>query len=162
MKTEEHIVTELSNRVIEALDGLRLDEVGIKKGTDFLPKSIYSNAVLYLNNSLEYDFSIYPEYRQRTFRSLIIELSAIESPSAQPRLKETVAAFEKLVDLASVRFDFAQEPKQQQVPHEQEKELEAVRDARDLLRTILLSDCLKSSTVPEFQEFRQETSDARK
>lgn len=151
-RTEQRIVTEVSNRIVQALAGLRLDDAGIRNGETFYPKDIYNNVVLYLNNSFDRDFSIYPEYRQRNFRSLMIELVATTSPPERLRLKESLRAFEQLVDLASVRG----EPVQESPTQERERSLEAVRNATDIVKARLLGDYLKSSIIPELHDVQQD------
>src|SRR5258708_32076969 len=60
-KTEivRRLDTEIGNRMSQALAGLRLDEQRIKQKPSFLPRSIYTNVLLYLDNSFINDRS-YP------------------------------------------------------------------------------------------------------
>ena len=67
------------------------------------PGTAYGTAESYLDNSFpntSWDFSIYPEYKARTFRSLVSELTSIADPSEQPDLKEAILGYDKLLDLA--------------------------------------------------------------
>lgn len=145
-KTEQRIVTELSNRMIQAVAGLRLDEQRVQHGQVYGQAQICNSVVLYLNNSFpENDFSVYDEYRHRKFRSLIVELTAAH-PAQSTKLKPAVEAFEELSDLASEEMP---------EPPTKESSLRAISYARNLLETRLLGDYLKSSVIPELQDLQK-------
>jgi hypothetical protein len=100
--------TEISNRIAEALAGSRDDVARIEQGASYSPQAIYSNTVGYLDNffisdpSNPRDFSIYPEYRSRSFRSLIFELSTVVDSSELPDLREALGGYEQLAHLGSI------------------------------------------------------------
>jgi hypothetical protein len=100
--------TEISSRILSALAGLRSNKVRIEQGTSYAPELIYSNAASYLDNffitdpSNPRDFSIYPEYQKRTFRSLIFELRSVVDSSVRPELTDALAGYEQLLDLGSI------------------------------------------------------------
>jgi hypothetical protein len=125
VETVRRLDTEIANRMSQALAGLHLDEQRIKQHPTFPPMAIYGNIVLYLDNSFAHnhsnprDFSIYPEYRNRSFRSLTIELNSLVDSSARIDLKEALAAYEELADLASI-------PKKILTDTEQQAEFAAV------------------------------------
>jgi hypothetical protein len=48
------------------------------------------------------DFSSYPEYRKRNFRSLIVELGRVVDVSVLPELRSALVGYEQFLDLASV------------------------------------------------------------
>jgi hypothetical protein len=106
--TVRRLDTEIGNRISEALAGLTVDEQRIRQHPSFTPMSIYANVVLYLDNSFisnpsnPRDFSIYPDYRNRTFRSMILELNSLIDPSGRPELKDALDGYEKLADLGSI------------------------------------------------------------
>jgi len=106
-ETERRLDNEISGRMSAALARLRVDELGIEKGLFDPPADIYSGDVGYLDNSFisdphPQDFSIYPEYQKRTFRSLLFELSTIVAQAALPELREAVALWMRFKDLASI------------------------------------------------------------
>src|SRR5579862_4598115 len=104
---ERRLDTEISSRISSALAGLRLDKVRIEQGERYQPEWIYSTAQSYLDNffitdpSSRRDFSVYPDYRNRTFRSLVLELRAVADSSARQELTTVLAAYEQLLDLGS-------------------------------------------------------------
>ena len=100
---------EISTRIAEGLIALRLDSKRLEKGTDYWVTYIYNEAINYLDNRVTYelenktltpDFSIYPEYKQRSFRSLTFELGALADESMFPTLREGRAIYKRLVELA--------------------------------------------------------------
>jgi hypothetical protein len=110
--------TELGNRIAEGLVALGLDHKRIDNGKTYYQGSIYCEALTYLNNRVldgknVLDFSTYPDFRWRSFRSLIFELSAVAAPSEIPALRNANLTYEKLVDLAdqaSLAEDYSQPP----------------------------------------------------
>jgi hypothetical protein len=105
---EGRLDTEISNRISLALAGLRTDQKSIEHGKSYPANLIYRNTQSYLDNffitdpSNRRDFSIYPEYRQRTFRSLIFELRTVVDSSMRPELTDVLAGYEQLLDLGSL------------------------------------------------------------
>ena len=105
---ERRLDTEISNRISSALEGLRIDKVRIEKGEWYLPESIYSHAVSYLDNffmmnsSNPRDFSIFPEFQKRTFRSLIFELRSVVDSFKQPELTDALAGYVQLLNLGTI------------------------------------------------------------
>ena len=103
--------TEIGNRLSQALWALRDDEVGIKKGSLYAPRWIYANVGDYLDNFFVHDpsnprdFSVYPEYRNRSFRSLILELDTVVNVDAQPDLRMALSAYGRLIDKAQMDSD---------------------------------------------------------
>jgi hypothetical protein len=97
--------TEMGNRIAEGIIAMHLDRKRIEHGKTFYPGAVYCEALLYLNNRVTadnkaLDFSTYPDYRWRSFRSLIFELSAVVARSDIPALRTANSTYEKLVDLA--------------------------------------------------------------
>jgi hypothetical protein len=152
-ETARRLVTEINNRIEEALDALDLDEAGISKGETYVPKDVYTNVVYFLNNrhladptSLQ-DFSIYPDYRSRTFRSLIVELMTTQQRIEQAQLRTALAGFKQLVDLASAReSERAVEPSSDS--EVRRRSLDAVVNARTILNGKVRGTYLKSSVIP--------------
>ena len=100
---ERRLDTEISSRIGLTLRTVRLERAKIASGQAQPPGTAYGNAESYLDNSFpntSWDFSIYPEYKARTFRSLVSELTSIADPSEQPDLKEAILGYDKLLDLA--------------------------------------------------------------
>ena len=126
---ERRLDTEISNRISQALAGLRVDRLRIEQGASYSPRSIYINVVSYLNNSFinnafPQDFSVYTEYQRRNFRSLVFELSTLVDSSARPELVEALAGYEKFADLGSIGKDYN---------YGKRESLKAVMDSVELL-----------------------------
>jgi hypothetical protein len=128
--------TEISNRIAAALAGSRVDATRIERGQSFTPQGIYDTAVRYLDNffitdSLNpRDFSIFPEYRIRGFRSLVFELSTVVAPAELPELRDALRGYEQLADLGSI------ETAGEKV--EKKKSLEAATNATKMLKNRVL------------------------
>jgi hypothetical protein len=102
---QRHLNTEIGTRIAEGLVALRLDIKRIESGKVFFPSAVYTEAISYLDNRVTdgrklLDFSTYPEYRLRSFRSLIFELSAVVEQSELPGLRQAEVTYGKLVALA--------------------------------------------------------------
>ena len=143
---ERRLDTEISSRISSSLAGLRLDKVRIEQGERYQPEWIYSTAQSYLDNffitdpSSRRDFSVYPDYQNRTFRSLVFELrAAVDSPVRQ-ELTTVLAAYEELLNLGSVESTPAQK-----TPGKDES-LEAVKNAVELLDHRLTINRWRSQT----------------
>ncbi len=105
-KTEiqRRLNTEISSRIAEALVAMHLEQKRIETGASYFPSEVYNHALHYLNNRVtymqqSYDFSIYPEYRQRGFRSLIFELRSVAERPAIPTLQQAEVHYKKLEEL---------------------------------------------------------------
>jgi hypothetical protein len=101
-----HLDTEISSRIGLAQRVVRLQQSSLAPGYGPLSAGdIYGTAVDYLDNSFAtrpadpQDFSIYPEYKSRTFRSLIFELTTVADPSERLGLNNAVVTYEKLRDI---------------------------------------------------------------
>jgi hypothetical protein len=140
--------TEIGNRMYQALAGLHVDEQRIKQHPSFPPTAIYGNVVLYLDNSFinnpsnPRDFSIYPDYRKRSFRSLILELNSLVDPSVRPELKEVLAGYEEFADLASIETKTGADTDQQA------EFVAVVAKSHDLLNSRLLKARWRSYGQP--------------
>jgi hypothetical protein len=103
--------TEIGNRLSEALVALHNDEIDMTKGASYAPRWIYANVVQYLDNFFIHDlknpvdFSVYPEYRNRSFRSLILELETNLNADAQRDLRGALNAYGQLKDKANNESD---------------------------------------------------------
>jgi hypothetical protein len=102
---QRRLNTEISSRLADGLVALRLDLKRIDNGQMFFASAVFMEAISYLDNRVtygkkSYDFSIYPEYQHRSFRSLIFELSGVVERSTLPALREAEAAYKQLEDLA--------------------------------------------------------------
>ena len=93
-KTEHQrrLKNELCFRIENSEFGLRADEERLKRGIYISPDDIYKNAWNGLNNRIVFrtsnlppeliDYSVYPEYRDKKFRPLLLELRSISDKSA--------------------------------------------------------------------------------
>ncbi|MGD0309384.1 MAG: hypothetical protein ABSC02_08845 [Acidobacteriota bacterium] len=129
-ETAKRLDTEIAYRLAMSLAGLRINEVRIGSETS-TARGIYVTAYNYLENfflSVEgpykgRDFSVFPEYRERTFRALILELRTVVDADDGPDLKTALDAYEELAELG----DIAPEDSAPQACRD------AVAKARDLL-----------------------------
>lgn len=104
-EVERRLNTEISSRISDDLLALRLEQKRIENGQADSVSSVYSFACDYLNNryaygTKSYDFSVYPEYEQRRFRSLLFELSVVADRSMLSALRDAEASYRQLEDLA--------------------------------------------------------------
>jgi hypothetical protein len=102
-------IQRLDTEIAERLFMVRT-ELCLYRGDVIAAKSIYNHAVDYLdnsqtNNGRPLDFSVYPEYKTRTFRSLLFELSPIVDSSQLSLLKELLIDYEKITDQTAVLKD---------------------------------------------------------
>lgn len=103
VQIERRLDTEISSRIGLTLRTVRLERAKIAGGEAQGPGTAYGTAESYLDNSFpktSWDFSIYPGYKARTFRSLVSELTSVADPSEQPDLREAILVYDKLLDLA--------------------------------------------------------------
>jgi hypothetical protein len=102
---ERRLDVEISNRIYSALKGLSFDKQRVEEGEPFSRALAYDNALNYLDNSWiatgRPDFSIFPEFKSRTFRSLVVELTAGVDPSSQAPLTGVLNNYEPMMDLAT-------------------------------------------------------------
>jgi hypothetical protein len=107
IEIERRFETEINSRISLALRGAHFDQSRIAHGKEYSPESIYITAQSYLDNSFTtsssslQDFSVYPEYKGRTFRSLVSELRSVVNRARQSDLTNALEEYEKLLDLGS-------------------------------------------------------------
>ena len=141
------LASEVGNRIRQALDSLERDELTLKAGGNpYLSKDIYGNVVRYLNNSFPgenlqnlTDFSLYPEYRDRKFESLVIDLMAIEHRQQQAQLKQTLVSFHDLIKRSNGPADQGSEEERRN------KAIETVQEATALIKNKLAAGYFQSS-----------------
>ncbi len=134
---------EISNRAFQALQGLRISELNIRNGTTHTtPDGIYTYVVQYLDNFFIHnqqnpgDFSVYPEFRERSFRSLLVEMRNTLGETQHLEFDGVASAFENLADLGSTH---AQEnPSGATSDSSQKNTLEAVTKASNILKERIL------------------------
>lgn len=96
--------TEIGNRIAQAMRRLVVDVQAAKQGSPYTPQGIYFNAARYLNNDFARDtkstadFSIFPEFKTRTLRSLITELRTLVEPPHQAVLDRILLNYEHFAD----------------------------------------------------------------
>jgi hypothetical protein len=103
--TMQRLDTEIAFRLAMALDTLRVATIATENryGT---PKYVYQAVYNCLENfyihdaSNPRDFSLYPEYRKRTFRALLLELRAVVPHDDITDLKTVLDAYEEISDIA--------------------------------------------------------------
>ncbi len=136
--TRDHLNTEISSRIADAVVALRLEHKRVTNGTKYWASVMYSEALRYLNNRITddagkpVDFSIYPEYKGRRFRSLIVELGAVADASLMTALREAQAAYtrlEELTDVTPLGEDNTKDP-------DREKCLAAIQESCTILEAL--------------------------
>lgn len=106
--------TEISNRIYEALSGTRSYEGAIKNNVIWQPKAYYSLMYSFLNNHFNSvqgethsDFSIFPEYKECSFRALVTMLydslqTDQEKKEAAAKFRDVLATYESFANLGSI------------------------------------------------------------
>jgi hypothetical protein len=106
--------TEISNRIYEALSATRSYEGSIKNNVVWQPKEYYSLMFSFLNNHFNStqgetysDFSIFPEFKECGFRSLVTMLydalhSAGKNKDETLAFKEIIVVFESFANRGSI------------------------------------------------------------
>jgi hypothetical protein len=134
----DHLNIEISSRIANAVVALRLEDKRVTNGTTYWASVMYTEAIRYLdnritdNNGKPLDFSIFPEYRGRRFRSLIVELGAVAEAATLTALREAQAAYTRLEELADVTplgEDYTKDP-------DREKCLVAIRESCTILEAL--------------------------
>lgn len=103
-ETERRLDTEISSRIGLALRVVRIEQTQVKHGAPPPDGYPYGTAVAYLDNSFansSLDYSIYPEYKARTFRSLVFERASVADPSERADLIQAIGLNDKLLDRGS-------------------------------------------------------------
>jgi hypothetical protein len=134
---ERRLNTEIGSRITESLVAMHLDLKRIKNGQAFFASGVYSEALSFLDNNATYetkalDFSIYPEYRWRSGRSLIFELSAVSNRSALPALRGAKASYTHLIEMAD-EAALGENPSQ---PPDMNASLDAVKKSIEILEQL--------------------------
>ena len=102
LSIQKRLNTEVSFRIEEGLMALRLDK---ERSIVYKPSSIYTEAKNYLDNKVTgYSVSIYPEYPNRSFRSLLFELHEVVETSQLPELKQATLMYKRLEDLCDRNY----------------------------------------------------------
>jgi hypothetical protein len=102
-ETVSRLDTEIAFRLAMALDGLRINKARLESSPT-TPRGIHQNAYDYLENAFitfpekGRDFSVFPEYRDRTFRALILELRTVVDAHEEPDLRKALNAYEELAE----------------------------------------------------------------
>jgi hypothetical protein len=102
---------EIQCRLTQAFRALRLD--ASRANADYLPQSIYATYVGILNNadfitrrSPNGDVSVFPEFRERTFRSLLfVAQNSLKASEAEVIRSRDLSSFEDLLDRASTNVE---------------------------------------------------------
>ena len=102
-ETRNRLDTEIAFRLAMALDGLRINEARLESSPT-TPRGIHQNAYDYLENAFitfsepnrGRDFSVFPEYKDRTFRALILELRTVVDAHDEADLRQALHAYEQL------------------------------------------------------------------
>lgn len=98
--------TKIGNRIFQALATLKVNRVRVEQGELYEPVRLYMQVGYFLDN--EYyrlkgkDFSVFPEYRERNFISLLSELSGILSPSERDELRSALKIRNEISDNGAI------------------------------------------------------------
>jgi hypothetical protein len=116
---QTRLTTEIGFRVENGVSALLADERRIRSGEVWSPFDVYADGLNYLDNRVFYrgggapeqiDYSVYAEYHDRKFRSLLFELRSVVGKSATPELGDANDRYMELFDLTSVAQVAAEQP----------------------------------------------------
>jgi FlaG/FlaF family flagellin (archaellin) len=137
-QAERRLKEEISGRVSNGLATMRQNRIRIERGEQGRTmEAVYNEAIGFLDNrvtsdSYTYDFSTYPEYKQRNFHSLTIELCALVG---QSRLAALRASYDHLADLSG-------EAEKETVFHK-DTSLDAVKKSIEILEQLQANSSLQ-------------------
>ncbi len=147
----ERLDTEIAYRLAMSLDGTRINQARLATSPT-TPQGIYQVAYNYLENYYlqcpeKRDFSFYPEFRERTFRLLILELRTVVDARDRPDLKVALDAYEELSEGGDIG---SQDPSTQSclAAYEKVQELLQKRVVRKRWRPMVDFLVLRSDTGP--------------
>jgi hypothetical protein len=100
---QRRLDTEIGNRIYQTVAGLDVWKTNVAHGGwTGTTRGTYGQMAQYLNNALtNVDYSVFSEYRSRSFSSLLIELSTLVEPSEVADLKDTLSAYHRVALLSS-------------------------------------------------------------
>jgi hypothetical protein len=143
---QTRLTTEIGFRVGNGVNALLTDEQRIRAGEALSTFDVYNEGLNYLDNRVFYrggaspeqiDYSVYAEYRDRKFRSLLFELKTAVDTSAIPELAHANARYMEVFELTSAAQVAAEQPRPQNATIEDgEKTLQILRklEANELWR----------------------------
>jgi len=137
-QAERRLKEEISGRVSNGLATMRQNGRRIERGEQGRTMvAVYNEAISFLNNrvtydSYSYDFSTYPEYKERNFQSLTIELGTL---AGQSRLAALRASYDQLADLSD-------EAEKETVFHK-DTSLDAVKKSIEILEQLQANSSLQ-------------------
>jgi hypothetical protein len=97
--------TEIAFRLAMALEGLSIAEIAVDgrfSSPQYIYRAVYNSLENYFIHDPQNarDFSVFPEYRERTFRALLLELRTAIDTADIPDLKDALDAYEEVSDNA--------------------------------------------------------------
>jgi hypothetical protein len=104
------LTTEIGFRVENGVSALASDQRRIQAGGTLSPFDVYVDGLNYLDNRVFYrggstpeqiDYSVYAEYRDRKFRSLLVDLRNVAGRPAAAALNDANALYMELFDLTA-------------------------------------------------------------
>jgi hypothetical protein len=140
-QAERRLKQEISGRVANGLDTMRQNSKRIERGEQGRTmEAVYNEAISFLDNrvtsdSYTYDFSTYPEYKERKFQSLMVELGALAGPSRLAALREARASWDHLAALSG-------EAEKETVFHK-DTSLDAVKKSIEILEQLQANSSLQ-------------------
>ncbi len=108
-RSQKRIEVELGHRVNHAATTLEQMRVNVNRGGAYLASTVNTRVITFLNNAARNDqgeredISVFPEYRDRTFRSLVVELGTLVDSSAHADLRDALSGLEIIADRAGLR-----------------------------------------------------------
>ncbi len=95
--------TEIGHRIFNTQTGLAVNRENVSRGANpGTTRGAYALVALYLNNQLQgVDYSVFTEYRTRTFPSLLIELSTLVDPVDAVELKGAIETYTRIAMASS-------------------------------------------------------------
>lgn len=106
MELVRKLDTEIGNRIFQALATLKVNRTRVAQGESYKPVQLYLQVAYFLDNEYyklkEHDFSVFPEYRERNFISLLSELSSVVSSSERDELREVLKVSNEIADKTAI------------------------------------------------------------
>jgi hypothetical protein len=140
-QAERRLKEEIIGRVTSGLATMRQNSKRLERGEQGRTMAqVYLEAINLLDNretigNYTYDFSTYPDYKERKFQALTIELGALAGQSKLAALREARASYDHLVDL----FDLAEK----ETVFDKDASLNAVRKSIEILEQLQANPALQ-------------------
>lgn len=103
-ESQRQLETEIGNRLHQTINGLEVWKRNVDQGGfTGTTQGTYNQIASYLNNTVGpyVDYSVFPEYRSRTFSSLLLELSSLLEAGDRAEVAKALGAYEQIARRSS-------------------------------------------------------------